>query len=256
MLKNPKQRWKLRMEKYILLLIFGWTAIVILSLSWNYHITHLNNIEKARIVARSFYDLTIEFRRWGSLHGGVYVPVTGTMQPNPYLIVAERDITTTTGRKLTLVNPAWMTRQVFELIGRHSSLPIISHLTSLKYINPINQPDPWEVQTLKEFERGLKEQSVETVINDEPYIRIMRPFKTEQACLKCHGNQGYKIGDVRGGVSISVPLRPHFEAESKEQQVLLLSHLFLWFMGTGGIMLFSRNIQRQQRQRREVPCTV
>ncbi len=248
MFKLSRQRWKLRMEKYILLLILGWSVLVIVSLSWNYHVTRLNNIEKARIVARSFYDLTIEFRRWGSLHGGVYVPVTDTMQPNPYLTVAERDITTTTGKKLTLINPAWMTRQVFELIGKHSSLPIISHLTSLKYINPVNLPDAWEEKTLKEFERGLKEQSSETVIHDEPYMRLMRPFKTEQACLKCHGHQGYKVGDVRGGISISVPLRPHFEAEAREQKALLLSHVFLWFIGTGGIMLFSRNIQRQQRQ--------
>jgi PAS domain S-box-containing protein len=248
MFKNPKQRWKLRLDKYILLLILGWTVLVLVSLSWNSRITRLNNIEKARIVARSFYDLTIEFRRWGSLHGGVYVPVTDTMQPNPYLTVAERDITTTTGRKLTLVNPAWMTRQVFELITKHSAVPIISHLTSLKYINPVNRPDAWEEETLKEFERGLKENSSETVISDEPYMRIMRPFKTEQACLKCHGHQGYKIGDIRGGISIAVPLRPHFEAEAKEQKALLLSHVLLWFIGTGGIMLFSRNIQRRQKQ--------
>ncbi len=238
----------LRLEKHILLLIAGWSAVVIASLSWNYHVTRLNNIEKARVVARSFYDLTIEFRRWGSLHGGVYVPVTDTMQPNPYLTVAERDITTTTGRKLTLVNPAWMTRQVFELISRHSALPIISHLTSLRYVNPVNRPDAWEEQTLKEFERGLQEQSSETVMHDEPYMRIMRPFKTEQACLKCHGHQGYTVGDIRGGISISVPLKPHFDAESKERKALLLSHVFLWFFGTGAIMLFSRNIQRRQRQ--------
>ena len=248
MFKNFKQSQSLRMKKNILLLIIGWTILVIVSLTWNYRITHLNNIEKARLVARSFYDLTIEFRRWGSLHGGVYVPVTDAMRPNPYLTVAERDITTTTGRKLTLVNPAWMTRQVFELISKHSAFPIVSHLTSLKYLNPINRPDPWEEKTLNEFERGLKEQSSETVFHDEPYMRIMRPFKTEQACLKCHSHQGYKVGDIRGGISISVPLRPHFEAEAKEQKTLLLSHVLLWFIGTGGIMLFSRNIQRQQRQ--------
>ena len=248
MVETPQKRSKLRMDRYILPLILGWTVIVIVSLSWNYRVTRLNNIEKARLVARSFYDLTLEFRRWGSLHGGVYVPVTDTLQPNPYLTVAERDITTTTGRKLTLVNPAWMTRQVFELISRHSTLPIISHLTSLMYVNPVNRPDVWEEQALKDFERGLKEQSSETVMNDEPYMRIMRPFKTEQACLKCHGHQGYKIGDIRGGISIAVPLRPHFEAEAKEQKALLLSHVFFWFIGTGGIMLFFRNIQRYQQQ--------
>jgi PAS domain S-box-containing protein len=247
MAESPKKRWTLRTKKYILLLVIGWTAVMFVSLSWNWRVTHDNNIEKARLVARSFYELTIEFRRWGSLHGGVYVPVTDSLKPNPYLTVAERDITTTTGRKLTLVNPAWMTRQVFELIGKRSALPIISHLTSLNYINPINRPDAWEEKALKEFEGGAKEFSSETTISDEPYMRIMRPFRTEQACLKCHGHQGYKVGDIRGGISISVPLRPHFEAETKEQKALLMSHMLLWLIGAGGIMLFSRNIQRHQR---------
>ncbi len=247
MLESSKKRWTLRTKKYILLLVIGWTVVMFVSLSWNWRVTHENNIEKARLVARSFYEITIEFRRWGSLHGGVYVPVTDALQPNPYLTVPERDITTTTGRKLTLVNPAWMTRQVFELIGKRSALPIISHLTSLKYVNPVNRPDAWEEKALKEFERGLKEYSDETTISDEPYMRIMRPFRTEQACLKCHGHQGYKVGDIRGGVSISVPLRPHIEAEAKEQKALLVSHMLLWLIGAGGIMLFSRNIQRHQR---------
>lgn len=66
MFKNPKQRWKLRMDKYILLLILGWTVIVIVSLFWNSRVTHLNYIEKTRIVARSFYDLTIQFREAGA----------------------------------------------------------------------------------------------------------------------------------------------------------------------------------------------
>ncbi|MBS1127767.1 MAG: sensor histidine kinase response regulator, Cache 1, and sensory box, partial [Nitrospirae bacterium] len=247
MAESPKKRWTLRTKKYILLLILGWSVLMFVSLSWNWQVTHDNNIEKARLIARSFYDLTIEFRRWGTLHGGVYVPITDTLQPNPYLTVAERDITTTTGRKLTLVNPAWMTRQVFELISKRSALPIISHLTSLNYVNPVNRPDAWEETALKEFERGVKELSSETTLSDEPYMRIMRPFMTEEACLKCHGHQGYKVGDIRGGISISVPLRPHFEAEAKEQKTLLMSHTLLWLIGTGGIMLFSRNIQRHQR---------
>jgi diguanylate cyclase (GGDEF)-like protein len=31
----------------------------------------------------------------------------------------------------------------------------------------------------------------------------MAPLYVEQECLQCHGQQGYKIGDVRGGISVS-----------------------------------------------------
>src|SRR5512139_2250099 len=249
MFKNSPQIWSRQTKKYILLLIIGWSGIVLVSLTWNWRVVHENNLEKARIVARAFYELAVEFRRWGSLHGGVYVPVTDALQPNPYLVVPDREVTTSRGKKMTLVNPAWMTRQVFEQISKRSALPILSHLTSLKYINPVNKPDPWEEKALRDFEKGQsKEISEATMVSGEPYMRIMRPFKTEQSCLKCHGHQGYKIGDIRGGISISVPLRPHLEAESREQTVLALSHGILWLIGAGGIMLFSSRIQRHQRR--------
>ena len=56
------------------------------------------------------------YRRWNTQHGGVYVPVTEDTPPNPYLRdVPERDITTPSGRQLTLLNHAYMIRQVYEM---------------------------------------------------------------------------------------------------------------------------------------------
>jgi len=47
-----------------------------------------------------------------ALHGGVYVPVTESTQPNPYLEDPLRDVVTTDGLKLTKLNPAYMTRLI------------------------------------------------------------------------------------------------------------------------------------------------
>jgi hypothetical protein len=33
----------------------------------------------------------------------------------------------------------------------------------------------------------------------------MKPLVTQEGCLKCHEHQGYKVGDIRGGVSVYVP---------------------------------------------------
>ncbi|MGI9132680.1 MAG: ATP-binding protein, partial [Rhodoferax sp.] len=33
--------------------------------------------------------------------------------------------------------------------------------------------------------------------------RYMAPLMVEKPCLRCHASQGYKVGDVRGGISIS-----------------------------------------------------
>ena len=247
-MNTSHQTPRTRTKRYLVLLIAGWTALVLLSLIWNDRESRINNIEKARIEARTIHELNLVYRRWGSVHGGVYVPVTGSLQPNPYLTMPERDITTATGRRLTLVNPAWMTRQVFDLLSTQSSQPIISHLTSLKYLNPVNKPDAWEEGTLREFEKGVNEASEITTIGAEPYMRIMKPFRTEPSCLKCHGHQGYRVGDVRGGISIAVPLAPHLAAAAAERRTLAFSHVALWLIGAVGILLFFRQIGRHQRQ--------
>lgn len=33
----------------------------------------------------------------------------------------------------------------------------------------------------------------------------MAPLVTEDKCLKCHAFQGYRVGDVRGGISVTIP---------------------------------------------------
>jgi PAS domain S-box-containing protein len=227
-------------------LMLGWTAIIIISLAWNLYHNHLNILEKARIEALTLYELNLAYRNWAAGHGGVYVPVVDKLQPNPYLKVPQRDVTTKAGKELTLVNPAWMNRQVFEILGRQSSLPVWSHLTSLKFVNPVNKPDPWEEEALRAFEQGSTEASATKQIDGNEYLRIMKPFVTEQGCLTCHGYQGYAVGDIRGGISVAVPLKPFFAAEVKERRTIGFTHAALWCIGLGGILLATRTFAKQQ----------
>ncbi|MDA8099587.1 MAG: DUF3365 domain-containing protein [Nitrospiraceae bacterium] len=237
-----------RMKQYLVLLIVGWSIIVACSIGWNIVELRANTYEKARIEARTFYEVNLVYRHWAAERGGVYVPVTDTFKPNPYLKVPDRDVVTTTGKKLTLVNPAWMTRQVFEALNAQSKLPIISHLTSLRNINPANRADAWEEQGLRSFEQGAAEASAVIRIGNAPYMRVLKPFVVEQACLTCHAAQGYRVGDIRGGMSIALPLGPYLAAMNKEERAVLLSHIGLWFVGIGGIVLFTRRIDRHQRR--------
>ena len=147
-------------------------------------------------------------RDWSARHGGVYVPVTAQTQPNPYLLHPKRDIVDGDGRKLTLVNPAFMTRQIAELAEQAEGVKF--HITSLKPIRPANQADAWEAESLALFETsGLKERLA--LFPDGGGVlpgaahRYMAPLVVKQACMKCHEVQGYKVGDIRGGISISMP---------------------------------------------------
>lgn len=239
-----------KIQRYVVALIVMWTVVVAASLGWNLYQIKQHTLEMVRSQARTIYERDVIYRRWNAGHGGVYVPVTEETQPNPYLShIPERDVTTTSGKSLTLMNPAYMTRQVHELMEEQKG-SIRGHLTSLNLLNPINKPDPWEIKALEAFEKGETEvSSVEKMKDGRTYMRLMRPMITEEICLKCHAVQGYKVGDVRGGVSVSVPMEHLIVIVHKERVALVLGHSILWLLGFG-VVLFGG--QKQKRTEEEL----
>lgn len=235
-----------RKKPYAFYLFLAWTAFVIFSLLLTIHDHHKAILQEAAIEARTQLEVNLEYRNLISKLGGVYASVDN-VSPNPYLTVSKRDILTKDGDKLTLLNPAYMTRLMFETMGKKSSLPFINKITSLNFVNPVNTPDEWEKKSLLSFEKGLKEASEITSIDGKPYLRLMRPFITGDSCLKCHGYQGYKEGDVRGGISIAVPLGQYSELETRTRNIMLLTYILLWFLGNVGLVVFSSYKQKQEK---------
>jgi diguanylate cyclase (GGDEF)-like protein len=152
--------------------------------------------------ARTFLTQVILTREWNADHGGVYVPVTAEMKPNPYLDDSLRDIQVNKDLQLTRINPAFMTRQLSEIAAKRKGVQF--HLTSLKPIRPQNSPSEWEKKVLELFEHGEKE--VGETLNNHPNTDFiyMVPLITEKSCLKCHSAQGYTEGDIRGGISVTL----------------------------------------------------
>jgi len=233
-------------KKYSLFLYVIWTILIVSFAIWNIYQTHKETIEKARIEARTIFEHNLAYRRWNTMHGGLYAPVTEKNQPNPYLVVPNRDVMTTDRQQLTLINPFRMTKQAYDLLKEQSPLPTINRTVSLNPLNPDDSADEWEEKALRSFEKGSKEISEVTNINDQPYMRVIKPYIASEGCLKCHGFQGYKVGDIRGGMSIAVPMKPYYTGELKTRNIMIITHLLLWFAGIAGIMMFSKNIQRQQ----------
>lgn len=175
------------------------------------------------------------FRFWATNHGGVYVPPTEKTPPNPYLShIPDRDLLLPSGKRLTLMNPAYIMKQA---MAEYSELyGVKGHITSLKPLNPANAPDEWESEALTAFETGgMKERIEFTKIGGVPYLRLMQPMITKKGCLKCHAHQGYKVGDVRGGVSVTLPMAPYLAEEAEMVHTMLSSHLFVWGIGVAGI---------------------
>lgn len=247
---NPfKSKWNL--EEHLGMawwLIAVWTALMAVSLFWNFHQARQTALDLAYNEAQLSYNKDIAYRLWAAGHGGVYVPITPQTPPNPYLShLKERDIKTTSGQLLTLVNPAYMTRQVQELAGRLYGAR--GHLTSLKFTRPGNAPDPWEKKALEAFAAGADEVKEVVMVEGKPHLRFMRPWRTEKSCLKCHASQGYKEGDIRGGLSLDIPLAPYFAGVKAETLPLAASHGLIWLLGLTGICLRERHIRRELSER-------
>jgi len=227
------------------LFVAAWTMAIAASFAWNLsqHAEHTRAL--AVQTARALYEKDILYREWSSLKGGVYAAVSADTPPNPYLTLPDRDVRTPAGKALTLVNPAYMTRQVFELQDR--KMGIRGHITSLKPIRPGNAPDAWERSALRRFERGDTEVTEFTTTRGVSAIRLMRPLVTAQSCLKCHAVQGYRVGDVRGGIGVTVPMT--IFAEPTYGITLGAAHGVLWAIGIAGLVGALRSVSRHNRAR-------
>lgn len=231
--------------KYLLL---GWTIAILISLAWNLYLLHSQMVEQARIEARTIFAHNMAYRRWNTMHGGVYVKLDEQTEPNPYLVTDDRDLTTDNGIQLTMINPFQMTREAYQLLQEDTSSPVYNRTVSTGFLNPANEPDDWEEKALSAFYLGNDEVSEIISMKGKPYMRLIRPYITYEGCLKCHGFQGYDVGDIRGGMSISVPMKPYFAQETVARRATVFTHFALWLFGLGSITLLTRNIERHQRK--------
>ena len=236
-------------RRYFWLLACAWTVAVAASLAWNLA-QHADEVRSLTVeAARALLEKDLLYREWSILHGGVYVPKFAPEEAGPSTRGEEREVVLPSGQTLTLLNPVMVSRQVFELQEQETG--IRGHVTSLRPLRPANAPDDWERRALEEFEKGRQEvRSIET-LQGEPYFRMMRPLVTVPACLRCHEEAGHKPGQIRGGISVTVPMNRFVSPGTNLR--LGMAHLGLWLLGITGLTFGGRNLQAnlQARKRAE-----
>lgn len=206
-----------------------WTLFIVLILAYLTYQKYEQTESLALLEAKTSTNKDIAYRKWVATHGGVYVPITKETQPNPYLKVKNRDLNTTSGVQLTLINPAYALRQITE---QYSGLyGIRSHLSSDKYINPNNAPDEWEQRSLQTLLTTKSEVYEFYTKNDKKYLSYMIPFFVKEECMKCHGEQGYSIGDIRGALTITLPMDRYDDLFLKGLFTNVIILVFFWIVG-------------------------
>lgn len=224
-----------------------WTAIVGASLIWNASEVMQQAHKLAMNTARASFFKDQAFRFWASKKGGMYVTVSADTRPSPYLAhVPERDVVTAGGRQLTLMNPASMLRQ---MMNEYSELyGVKGRIVGIHYLNPVNQADPWEASALHAFQRGAKEVSEISEIDGKPHLRLIQPMLMAPDCLLCHAHQGFKVGEVGGGVGVSVPLDEYTVPARHQVGLLSASHAGIWLIGLLGIGAITRHSKKRSHE--------
>ncbi|MBN2654500.1 MAG: diguanylate cyclase [Nitrospirae bacterium] len=205
--------------------------------------------------AESYFNLIVKTRAWNANSGGVYVIKDRDVESNPYLekLGIKPDINCENGIRLTMRNPAIMTKEISRLM---ESSGVTFHITSLKLINQENAPDEFEKQSLRRFEKGEKKVWQIDRKGDTPLFRYMAPLYIENSCLACHANLGYKFGDIRGGISVNIPIK-RIDAQLKNSRNILILTAFgtmvliitvIYFMSRTLVLRLEDARQKMRRQ--------
>jgi diguanylate cyclase (GGDEF)-like protein len=195
--------------------------------------------------AQTHFQDQVNTRKWVAKYGGVYVKPLEGEKPNQYL----PDNTLYVDENLTLfkVNPAWMTRQLSEIADIKD---FHFRITSLIPINPNNKATPFEERALKHIDRTGQKEYYE--ISEGSNFEYMGALVTTKACLPCHEHQGYKLGDVRGGISVSLSSAEFRTVTSSIKNRAIILKIFVLFFLLSITLLIYKQLKHSEKLQSEV----
>jgi hypothetical protein len=198
---------------------------ILFGLGWHFGLNlnkeHMIN-DEMKLRAKAQFHLILLARRWNSDYGGVYVEKKPGVQSNIYL--DSPDIVTSDGKTYTVKIPVEMTKEISEYANREGAFRF--HVTSLKPVNPKNSADDFEKKALARIMGGEEDVAWNEEKGNHIIYRYMGALYTEESCLRCHVEQGYGVGDLRGGISVEFNIT-QAEKELRAQK----ARTRLWALG-------------------------
>ncbi len=187
----------------------------------------------------------------------------------PYVKFTKKDISQ------WAATPAYTGRMVASEVSKKAGFYIKQ--TSLKYRNPLNKPTEEEKRILKLIEEKHLDEYYE-VDEKAGVIRYAKALKIKKVCLKCHGVPGkdvpmplykrlvkdygkvafgYKLGDIRGIISVKVPIKEALKTAKKFELMMIIGGLISTFIFVIIIVivinrLFEKNIIDPIREYAEI----
>jgi PAS domain S-box-containing protein len=201
--------------------------------------------------AKTHFENIKLFRKWNAQYNGVYVKQQEGIEPNPYL--KDNSLKTQEGETMIRINPAWMTRQVTEMINKEDKY--YYHISSLNPLNPKNLSVGFEKEALEFFQNNQYRLYVTKIDQQKQRYELIGQLKVETSCLECHAHQGYKVGDIRGVIRVGIPMQM-YDSRSEQfifhRNVQIAVVLLITFIALLFTYYILHDIQRKQNNLSEL----
>jgi signal transduction histidine kinase len=220
--------------------ILGCIITLLIPLSITFYMINLGQerliIRQAENEARTIFRQILITRKWVADHGGVFVEKLPRSQAI-HIADDDAEIFDHRGKRYSRETPAMVTKKLSDY-AREEGLYWF-HITSLRLTNPTNAPDDFEQQALHAFEQGSSREFITMeAINQDVFLRYISPLFVEESCLPCHA--GYQLNDVRGAISVTLPLSESFLEAAKNRRTLFAAMLSMVAL-LSGAMIFMMN---------------
>jgi PAS domain S-box-containing protein len=229
--------------------IIVWT--VFMSLVFVYYYYQAKGLRNDKIKHRSNleYQKEMQIRNWINSLGGVYAQVNDSLLPSLLVDTSlESTIISDKGIKYTRFSPDFAIRS---MSGFNDTASIDRvKLVSEDYKTEYHKPDDWEKNALNLLKSGNKEIEEFTLKDGVQVYRFMKPMVLKPDCLKCHSTINYKVGDIRGGVSIVVSLAEINKQFNSKIKLYFITFIIIWFIGIV-VFAYTYNKIRQREKERD-----
>lgn len=212
--------------------LLGYTALLLGLFFWGVHYGEKSVIELASSTARASAVKDLLYREMFVAGGGVYLEVSDSVLPDPsQQHRPDRDMTTSAGKHLTFVTPNRVIKLAYKSSGTFKA--------AIKFLQPLceeDTPDEWDKKALTMLLEGKDKDYGEVVeLNGEKIYRFMYPLPATAGCVSNRPGQNLKVGDMLGGISIQMPLKPYEDLRERHNKSLLVMYGILWGLGAFGI---------------------
>ena len=224
-----------------------WSLAIAISMgisAWQMH-QAIRNI--ATVHARQAFDKELGFRHWNEFRDKAFTLVEKPGQTTtPVDLFINRTIVSPSGRVISTANIANVPNRFHNPVSERGEFG--SRLTGFVPTLPENTPDTWEKPALEAFSKGIRENVSIFVVGRKEYLRLMRPLTAKRSCLQCHASQGFRQGNIIGGLSIMIPMEVYHTAETDQLAALSAGHFLFWILGLVGIQIGTGKINRSRER--------